>query len=144
MSDCCLTPRASSPKQQSPGRHITPLGHNFPDSEPTYLCSCSLLCLAIGEAVSADSLVFGLTGPGSNPCFITLKTNTPTITPTTRSQKGQVSVNVVQVLHLKKYKCGGSFVKVKKRLPVSAAGSGLGPVIPNRDILYSVTTHKEL
>jgi hypothetical protein len=93
--------------------------------------------LARGEAASADRLVFGLTKPGSNPCFITLQTNTPTITLTMWSQKGQASVNVLQVLHLKSVNVVGALntCKSQKKLPVSAAGSGLGPVIPNRDIL---------
>ena len=53
------------------------------------------------------------------------------------SQKGQASVNVLQVLHLKSVNVVGALntCKSQKKLPVSAAGSGLGPVIPNRDIL---------
>jgi hypothetical protein len=34
---------ASSLKQQSAGRHIVPLGHIYSDSEPTSLCSFSLV-----------------------------------------------------------------------------------------------------
>ena len=57
---------ASSLKQQSAGRHVAPLGTHFPDSEPTSICSFSLM-LHSGEATNTNYIVFGLTRSGLEP-----------------------------------------------------------------------------
>ena len=79
---------ASSLKQQSAGRHVTPHWHNiliqsqpvcgqtchstltqYPDSEPTSLCSYSLLLCAYQKNSKYQfyMLLFGLTWPGLEP-----------------------------------------------------------------------------
>ena len=58
---------ASSLKQQSPGRHVAPLGHIILiPSQPV----CILIpysCVLSGEATNTNFIVFGLTRPGVEP-----------------------------------------------------------------------------
>jgi hypothetical protein len=60
---------ASSLKQQSAGRHVTPLLTHYSDSEPTSLCSYSLLLCAYQKNSKYQfyMLLFGLTWPGLEP-----------------------------------------------------------------------------
>ena len=56
---------ASSLKQQSADKHVAPLGH-ISNSEPTSLCSFSLMLLSV-EATHTNCIVFGLTRLGLEP-----------------------------------------------------------------------------
>ena len=56
---------ASSPKQQSAGRQVAPLGHIILiPSQPLFALSPKCAC---GEATNANFIVFGLTGRGLEP-----------------------------------------------------------------------------
>jgi hypothetical protein len=65
---------ASTLKQQSAGRHVSPLGYwiHYPDSEQT---SLSPYCyLPSGETINTNFIVFGLTRPGLEPQSTAFKT----------------------------------------------------------------------
>jgi hypothetical protein len=71
---------ASTLKQQSAGRHVSPLGYwiHYPDSEQTSLSPyCYLLS---GETINTNFIVFGLTRPGLEPQSTVFKASTLTIT----------------------------------------------------------------
>ena len=48
-------------------RHVAPTRTYYPDSEPTSLCSFSLMPRVSGEATNTNLIVFGLTRSGLEP-----------------------------------------------------------------------------
>ena len=50
--------------QQFTGRHVAPLKTHYPDSEPTSLCSYSLILCTKQRAANTNFIVFGLTHLG--------------------------------------------------------------------------------
>jgi hypothetical protein len=63
---------ASTLKQQSEGRHVSPLEHIILiPSQPVFALTPK--CVLSGEAKNTNFIVFGLTGPGLKPTIDSIK-----------------------------------------------------------------------
>ena len=69
----------SSLKQQSAGRHVTPLWHIILISSQPVFALPPWCCMLNGEAITTNFIVFGLTRPGLE--LTALEASTLTITP---------------------------------------------------------------